>query len=52
MALPEGSVEDRAASVTNIYGDQFGDVVAGNKSVKAKGDYIENQENKIDPPSN
>jgi HEAT repeat protein len=50
MALPENTVENRAASVTNIYGGQFGDFVAGDKIVKAKGDYIENQENSSDLP--
>lgn len=51
MALPVKPENDGAASVTNIYGGQFGDVVAGDKSVKVKGNYIENQENASDPPS-
>ncbi|QYO62510.1 hypothetical protein [Leptolyngbya sp. 7M] len=49
MALPKDSAKDCAASVTNIYGGQFGDVVAGDKSVNVRGDYIESQENTIDP---
>ncbi|MBW4464718.1 MAG: HEAT repeat domain-containing protein [Pegethrix bostrychoides GSE-TBD4-15B] len=43
MALPAGSATDRAGSVINIYGGDFQDFVARDKSVKVKGDYIENQ---------
>jgi HEAT repeat protein len=44
MALPADPKPNHATSVINIYGGKLGDVVAGDKNVKAKGDYIENQE--------
>ncbi|MBF2046702.1 MAG: HEAT repeat domain-containing protein [Elainella sp. C42_A2020_010] len=45
MVLPANSATDRAASVINIYDGKFGDIVAGDKSVKIEGNYIEKQEN-------
>jgi HEAT repeat protein len=50
MALPSQPAVEGSGSII-IYGGEFGDFVAGNKDVKVKGDYIENQENRINPPS-
>ncbi len=51
MALPTGSPTG-ATSVTNIIisGGNFGDVVAGDKTIEIKRDYVENQENRGNLP--
>lgn len=45
--LPNHLKLDRTTSII-ITGGNFGDFVAGNKDVKVRGDYIENQDNTID----
>lgn len=45
--LPNHLKLDRTTSII-ITGGNFGDLVAGNKDVKVRGDYIENQDNTID----
>jgi hypothetical protein len=49
MCRPMCWIDDRQR--INISGGEFRDFVAGDKSVKVKGDYVKNQENLIDPPS-